>query len=179
MMGKAGNWIFLAGVAGLYALTGFFSPELALEAFSSLKSLTLRVLPILLVVFALLFLVNLFLERSWVIRHLGKAAGVGGWAFTVVCGVLSVGPLYVWYPLLGELKEKGASNALISTFLYSRALKLPLLPLMAHYFGFSYTVALSVCIVTFSVLSGLVMGRLTEPATHRVNHHSKKGADRK
>ncbi len=154
-----GGWLFLAAVGGLYALVGFFNPSLTAQALSSFESLLIRILPVLLLVFGLLFLASLFLERKWLVRHLGRASGIGGWALTVLCGILSAGPLYAWYPLLGELKEKGVSSALITTFLYSRALKLPLLPLMVHYFGVAYTVALSVCIVVFSVASGLLIKR--------------------
>ena len=153
------GWLFLAVVGGVYLLVDFFNPSLAREALSSFELLLIRIVPILLLVFALLFLASLFLERKWLARHLGEATGVGGWILAVVCGILSVGPLYAWYPLLGELKEKGMSGALITAFLYSRALKLPLLPLMVHYFGVAYTVTLSICIVVFSVVSGLLMKR--------------------
>ena len=155
-----GGWFFLVAVAGVYGLTALFNLAVVRQALASFETLLLRVLPVLVVVFGLLFLVNVFLERKWLAQHLGRASGVGGWTLTVVFGILSAGPLYAWYPLLGELKEKGISGALIATFLYSRALKLPLLPLMVHYFGTAYTVALSVCIVVFSVLSGLLMRTL-------------------
>ena len=56
------------------------------------------------------------------------------------------------------------SSALIATFLYSRALKLPLLPLMVHYFGMAYTAVLSLCIVLFSVLCGLLVERFAGDA---------------
>jgi uncharacterized membrane protein YraQ (UPF0718 family) len=151
------GWFVLAAVAGLYALTYLLNPSIVSEALATLRPLLIRVLPVLALVFGLLLLANLFLKREWLIQHLGKASGVGGWTLTVVCGILSVGPLYAWYPLLGELRGKGMSGALVATFLYSRALKLPLLPLMVHYFGVSFTVALSVCIIVFSVLSGLLM----------------------
>ena len=95
------------------------------------------------------------------LRHLGKEAGLGGWVLTIGCGVLSAGPLFAWYPLLAELRAKGVSNALLSAFLYSRALKLPLLPLMVHYFGPAYTALFSASILVVSVLSGLLMGLLT------------------
>ena len=154
-----GGWLFLIAVGVLYGLIGRFNPIVVTDALVSFESLFLRIVPILALVFGLLFFTSLFLERNWLVRHLGKASGFGGWALTVMCGILSVGPLYVWYPLLGELQEKGMSRSLIATFLYSRALKLPLLPLMVHYFGATYTVALSVFIIAFSVLSGLLMKR--------------------
>jgi uncharacterized membrane protein YraQ (UPF0718 family) len=83
-----------------------------------------------------------------------------GWALAVLSGVLSVGPIYAWYPLLGELNKKGMRSAFAATFLYSRALKLPLLPLMVHYFGAAYTIFVSTCFIIFGVLSGLAMEAL-------------------
>lgn len=154
------GWYFLIAVAALYALIGLFHPDLVSEALASFASLLLRIVPVLLLVFGLLFLANLFLERKWLVKHLGASSGLGGWALSVVSGILSAGPLYAWYPLLGQLKNKGMSDSLIATFLYSRALKLPLLPLLVHYFGVTYTVALSVGIVVFSVLSGLLAGTI-------------------
>lgn len=158
------GWLFLIAVGGLYAFIGLFRPSIVSDALASFAPLLLRIVPVLVVVFGLLFLVSLFLERKWLVQHLGNASGCGGWALTVACGILAAGPLYVWYPLLGELKAKGMSNALIATFLYSRALKLPLLPLMVHCFGAAYTVTLSVCIILFSVMSGLLMQRLCNHA---------------
>ena len=157
MVKALGGWLFLFAVGVLYVFAGLLDPAMVSKALASLTPLLLRIAPVLVLVFGLLFLASLFLERRWLARHLGKASGFGGWALTVVCGILSAGPLYAWYPLLGDLKGKGMSGALIATFLYSRALKLPLLPLMVHYFGITYTVVLSACIIVFSVLSGLLM----------------------
>ena len=75
-------------------------------------------------------------------------------------GMLSVGPVYPWYALLGDLQEKGMRNALIAVFLYSRAIKLPLLPLMIHYFGMAYTLVLVFCLALFAILNGVAMERL-------------------
>lgn len=43
--------------------------------------------------------------------------------------------------------------------LYARAIKLPLLPLMADYFGAPFTLVLSGWILAFAWLSGFVMRR--------------------
>ena len=153
-------WLFLITVAGLYCLTALFNPSLVSQALGSFGSLLIRIIPALAFVFCLIFLTTLFLDRRWLVRNLGNASGVRGWALAVICGVFSVGSLYAWYPLLGELKDKGMSGALVATFLYARALKLPLLPLMVHYFGAPFTVVLSLCIIAFSVLSGLLMKRI-------------------
>jgi hypothetical protein len=49
---------------------------------------------------------------------------------------------------------------LAAAFLYSRAVKIPLLPFMAYYFGGLYTGLFVVCILVFSVINGLIMQRL-------------------
>ena len=155
--GSRWGWVFPGTVALVYAVCAAVAPEIAMRAATAFTHLSLRVLPVLLFVFFLLFLIDLFIDRKWVLRHLGRAAGIKGWALTIACGVLSAGPLFVWYPMLADLRAKGMSSALLAAFLYSRALKLPLLPLMVHYFGLAYTVLFSVSILVFSVLSGLVM----------------------
>lgn len=58
----------------------------------------------------------------------------------MVAGVLSAGPAYAWYTLLAGLRGQDMRRALVAAFLYARAVKLPLLPIMAHYFGMAYTV---------------------------------------
>jgi uncharacterized membrane protein YraQ (UPF0718 family) len=146
----------------MYAVCAAVAPETAMRAARALTELGLRVLPVLLFVFFLLFLIELFIDRKWILQHLGRAAGMGGWALTITCGVLSAGPLFAWYPLLADLRAKGMSNAFLAAFLYSRALKLPLLPLMAHYFGLAYTVLFSVSILAASVLTGWFIGMLVD-----------------
>ena len=57
-------------------------------------------------------------------------------------------------------------SELIAVLLYARAVKLPLLPLMAHYFGAPFTVVLSLRILVFALVSGLVMRRLSVTVDH-------------
>ncbi len=52
---------------------------------------------------------------------------------------------------------------LLATFLYARSIKLPWLPVMAHYFGVRYMVILTLAMLLFSPLQG----RLTERACRR------------
>ena len=70
------GWVFLAAVGALYAGVGLIAPSLGAEALNGLVALLERVLPALLLVFALLFLANLLLDRQWLTRRLGRGAGV-------------------------------------------------------------------------------------------------------
>ena len=84
----------------------------------------------------------------------------------LAAGMLSTGPVYVWYGLLAELRARGMRTALLSVVLYARAIKLPLLPLLAHYFGMTYMLVLSALIALFALLGGLVMERIAPASEH-------------
>ena len=116
--------------------------------------------PILGLVFLLLFIANLLFTPLTVKRYLGKEAGFKGWIASVVAGVFSMGPIYAWYAALAELQQKGMRTAFVATFLYSRAVKIPLLPLMIFYFGPIYTIVLCLYLIVFSVINGILTERL-------------------
>lgn len=155
-----GGWLFLAIVLLIYAVTALLDSELSLHAMASFIKLLDKVLPVLLIVFILIFTLNLLLEPAWVKKYLGSRSGMFGWLTAIIGGVLSTGPVYPWYALLKELREKGMRTSLAAVFLYSRAVKLPLLPMLVHYFGITYTVVLMCYLVLFSIISGLVIERI-------------------
>lgn len=157
-----GGLLFLLIVIALYGFAFITTPDSTLKALGFAKTLGYQLLPILALVLLLLFLSNLLIRPDWVIKHLGKDSGPKGWILAVVGGILSVGPIYAWYALLGDLKAKGMRSGLIATFLYNRGIKLPLLPLMVHYFGLQYTVILATYLTLFSLLSGVLLEWLTD-----------------
>ena len=157
-----GGVIFLLVVACLYALTFLIDTELALNALAFSTNLLYQLLPVLLLVFALMLISNLLVKPEWVRANVGKDSGLRGWVVAVVGGILSVGPIYVWYALLRDLKTMGMRTALIAVFLYNRGIKLPLLPLMIHYFGTTYTLVLATYMTLFSLLSGILVEKIVE-----------------
>jgi uncharacterized membrane protein YraQ (UPF0718 family) len=128
-----------------------------------------QVLPIIAVVFVLIFLLNLVLKPEMVKRALGTEAGLRGWAIAIVGGILSAGPIYVWYPLLSDLRKKGMRPAFMAAFLYNRAIKLPVLPVMIFYFGWAFAAVLSL----YMAIASLAVGLATEWFTARDEEHKK------
>jgi len=108
-----------------------------------------------------MFLTNQFFEARNIVRILGKGSGLRGWLLAISGGIISSGPIYMWYPLLGDLKEKGMKNSFIAAFLYNRAIKIPLIPMMVYYFGWSFTITLSIYMLLFSIVNGLLVEKLT------------------
>ncbi len=93
-------------------------------------------------------------------KYVGKGTGIKGWLLAIFTGTLSHGPIYVWYPLLSDLRNQGMRSCLIATFPNSRAIKIPLLPLMAHNFGVLFVVILAGLMIVASVLQDYVVEML-------------------
>jgi len=157
-----GGWLFLLLVLAAYGVTTAIDSELVGQALGFFGKVMYSVLPALVIVFILLLAADLLFEAKWIKRNLGKEAGIKGWLIAAVGGVLATGPIYAWYVLLRELREKGMRTSLTAVFLYSRAVKLPLLPLLIHYFGTAYTLVLCLYLLGFSIVSGVLMSKLEE-----------------
>ena len=147
--------IFFPGIAAvIYGILFFAAPDKAFMALRGSANIFLNMLIPLCLVFILMVMINLFLEPSLVIRILGKGAGIKGCLLAAAAGVISAGPIYAWYPLLADLKKKGAGYALIAIFLYNRAFKPFLLPVMIGYFGWKYAVVLGILMFLGSFAMG-------------------------
>jgi hypothetical protein len=156
---RGGLW-FLSAVVILYGIACGVDAESTGHALGRSMALLTRLFPVLGIVVAVLLLSNLALRGEWVRAHLGARSGARAWFLAGAGGILAAGPIYPWYALLGELREKGMRTGLISVFLYTRAIKLPLVPLLIHYFGLAYSLTLCGYLILFSFPAGLMLERL-------------------
>jgi uncharacterized membrane protein YraQ (UPF0718 family) len=157
------NRMFLFPIAVLvvYAILFLVSPDKAGQAIKSSGNVFLGMLIPLGLVFVIMLLINLFLKPAAVAKFLGKGSGIKGVVLSVVAGIISTGPIYAWYPLLKDLREKGAGESSIAIFLYNRAVKPFLLPVMIGYFGWIYVVILTIIVVVASVIVGFSVSIFT------------------
>ena len=156
-------WLFPIGVTGLYGALYLFFPDRILSALEAGAKVALSLVVPLALVFAILLLVNLFVRPSRVAGLLGKRAGAKGMILPLVAGILSAGPIFAWYPLLKKLKEEGAGEGPMAVFLYNRAIKPFLLPVMIGYYGWRYVLVLTLLMIPGSLVLGYVM-RIFAPA---------------
>lgn len=147
----------LSGVVSLYIFLFFIDKENAIHALQEAFVVLKLVLPIIVVVFFLMGLVNISIDKEKISRYFGKESGIKGWFYAIIAGVLSHGPAYVWYPFLQNLREHGAKDSLVFAFLYARSIKIPWIPLMISYFGWAFTLFFSFYIVVASILQGLIV----------------------
>ncbi len=123
-------------------------------------SIWAKILPIFALIILLTTLIHYFLKPKHIVKHLGEESGAVGVVYAVLGGILSHGPMYVWYGMLEEMREHGLKEGLIATFLYARAVKLPLLPFMIGLFGLTFTVLMNLYILLFALLQGKIIDRV-------------------
>lgn len=157
--GKA--WLFLLGVAALYLIIAIFNPGYVQSSPHHFVNLGAGLLPALTLVFVFLWLFSLMTGlQNATARLMGRDSGIKGWLLAITAGILSHGPIYPWYPLLRALRSRGVRPAWVASFLYARAIKLPWLPVMAHYFGLRYMVTLTLLILLLAPVNGWMVERL-------------------
>jgi len=153
-------FIFPVCVLVIYGILFTINPNKVLMALKTSVHIVFTIAQPLVFVFVIMLILNLFVKPAQIVRLFGKGVKIKGIALSVVAGIISMGPIYAWYPLLKNLREKGAGTGPIAIFLYSRAVKPFFLPVMIAYFGWAYVGILTVLTVFASIAIGCFMSVL-------------------
>ncbi len=159
---KAGM-IFFGIVIILYILIFFLNSAKTLNALKIAFDILLKILPIFALVFLLMIITNYLLTPKKMAKYISKEAGKKRWFFAIILGIISTGPIYAWFPMLNDIQKQGRNNGFIAAFLYNRAVKPALLPLMIYYFGIKFVIILTIVMIILSVVQGLIIEKITEP----------------
>jgi uncharacterized membrane protein YraQ (UPF0718 family) len=148
--------LFLFFMLFVYGIFFLFAPEKMQAALRESVKIGTNILWPLLIVFCVMMVLNVFVHPGRVVRFLREKGGFRGLLLASAAGILSMGPIYAWYPFLKDIREKGAGPKPIAVFLGNRAVKPVLLPVMISYFGWLYTLLLTV----FTFLGALAIGHV-------------------
>ncbi len=135
--------LFLCFVLILYLLIFLINNELFFKSLSFSIKLFSQIIPILFIVFILIFITNTY---DFKITKTKEFIG------SIFFGIISSGPIYAWYPFLKQMREKGVSLGAIASFLYARSIKIPFLPFLIYFFGLKYTFIFISILLLFSIL---------------------------
>jgi len=148
---------FLGFVIALLILVSLFDFENISRIMDKVSIMLYKLIPIFILVITLTALINYFLKPKKIMKYFGKESGAKGILYTLIGGIISHGPMYAWYPMLDDMRKHGLKFGLIASFMYARAVKLPLLPFMVGLFGLTFTVIVNLYILIFAVLQGYVI----------------------
>lgn len=157
-----GKWYFLVIVLVLLLTVYLVDPD-KIEPILRLYTKTLsQIAPIFLLVYVIMLLTNYFVNNETLQKHLGKDAGFKAWLIAIVSGMLSIGPVYMWYPLMHDLQTKGVKDKFIATFLYNRGIKLQWLPMLILYFGLKYSLTVLLVMIILSIPQGILTEKMIQ-----------------
>jgi len=143
-----------------YILLFFIDYSKFKDSLEKINEILIILLPIFVFIIILTALINYFLKPKQILKHFGEDSGKAGLFYSIVGGILSHGPMYAWYGMLEDMRKQGLKDGLITVFLYSRAVKLPLLPLMIAIFGLSYTIVINIYIIIFAIIQGKIIDKI-------------------
>ena len=159
---------FLGSVVFAYLLLFLFNPVNVEKSLKVSANILIQICPALFLIILLMGIMNYFVNPKTVSKYVGEGSGIKGWLMAIFTGILSHGPIYAWYPILKDLREQGMKIGLITVFLYNRAIKIPLLPLMAHYFGILFVVILLGYMIMGSIVQGQIVQKIERQISNRI-----------
>ncbi|GAK56677.1 hypothetical protein U27_03640 [Candidatus Vecturithrix granuli] len=115
----------------------------------------LKAWKIIIAVFIVIGLIQVWIPPDKLSKVLGKEAGWKGLALASTIPMLIGGSPLTIFPLLKTLREKGASIAAVMAFIAAWSGKAPLLPLEIKFLGWHFAILRLVLIIPFAVTLGL------------------------
>lgn len=161
-------------VAALLLITvvvSYFFPVTGKRIFQVSREYFIELLVILPAVMVILGLINVWISKDVVMKHLGEESGLRGAFLSILLGSFPTGPLYIAFPIVAALRRKGASLANIVILLSAWAcIKIPQELIELQFLGFKFMVTRLLLTVVFVVLMGwtveLIIGMTERRSSH-------------
>ena len=148
---------FLLVMCLAYGVAFAVTPQKAVVAFGSFVHSLISMLPVLILVFLVMFVGYIFLKPEMIHKYLGEDSGKRGWFAACIASIFFSGPTYILFPYLKELKAQGMRNSLIAVFLNNRNVQPAFVPVMIYYFGLRFALVFSFLVLAYALLSGLLI----------------------
>jgi uncharacterized membrane protein YraQ (UPF0718 family) len=110
-------------------------------------------------------LLKIFVSKDIVGKYLGKTSGFRGLIIAVLLGTLPEGPLYIAFPLVKELREKGAKVSNLIIFMSAWAcIKIPQELVELQFLGLKFMALRLTLTIIFVIIMGLFAEKIYEGA---------------
>jgi uncharacterized membrane protein YraQ (UPF0718 family) len=161
--------ILVAAAAGAFvsSKTGF---QTGIRAVSHFNSFFLEMIVFLPVLFILIGLLDVWIPRERVERHVGKESGMKGIFWVILLAMLQAGPLYGAFPVSYMLWKKGCSVRNIFIYLGAfSTLKIPMLTFETGFMGWRFTLVRTALTLPVFIMIAFAMERLTSKKGFSMN----------
>ena len=98
------QWLLLFTI-GVYIYAFISSPERAANALNIGATTFFSVTLLIVSVFGLVGLLQVWISRDLIVRLLGREGGIKGLLIAALCGTVLIGPAYIIFPLLMSIQK--------------------------------------------------------------------------
>jgi uncharacterized membrane protein YraQ (UPF0718 family) len=165
---KTYKWLLIM-MLGM-GILGYFSPATGANALHLTLVNIQSMLKILPPIFILIGLLDAWVPRETMIRHMGRDSGIKGILIAFILGSFAAGPLYAAFPVAAILLKKGARLSYVLFFLgvWSTS-KLPMVLFEVTSFGLTFTLIHIISNLTIFLIGAIVIETvLGESGSHEV-----------
>ena len=128
------------------------------EAFFHIIIEMLKLLP---PAFILIGLFEVWISRETVIEHLGETSGIKAYFLVLFLAGITIGGLYVAFPIAQSLYKKGASLRVIFAYLgFAGVFRIPMNVFEMSCLGLPFTLTRLAVTIPLFLLIGIVMGNV-------------------
>lgn len=155
------QWLLLFTIS-LYIYAFTVAPERAANALHIGSSIFISVILLIVSVFGLVGLLQIWISRELIVKLLGREGGFKGLLIATLCGTVLIGPAYIIFPLLMSLQKQGARWAVITIVLTSYAVKVQMIPVEIGFLGWPFSLARALVTIALAIPTGLLVEAFME-----------------
>ncbi len=133
--------VFLVITAIILYLLRIFFPARSDMSFEIMREYSIEVIAIFPPVLVLMGLADVWIPREKIKKYLGQESGLKGVLLSMFMGTLPTGPMFIAFPIAGEMLKKGARVANVVVFLGAWAsLKMPQIGVEIQFLGLQFSI---------------------------------------
>ena len=162
--------LFLIGLFAVGLGVSFlFDYEPGVRAGQEFGDVIIEMLKILPCAFVLIALFEQWVKQKTVIRHLGDGSRIRGYLWALLLGSMTVGGLYVAFPLAYTLHKKGASLKMIFSYLgFAGVCRVPMTLFEISFMGFKFTSIRLAVAISLTLITGITLGSFLEKHGYQI-----------
>ena len=129
----------------------------------------LQMLKLLPCAFVLIGLFDVWVRRETVERHFGESSGLWGYFLAMLLGGMTIGGMYLGFPVAYSLFRKGAKLSVILAYVsFAGACRIPMTMFEISVMGGWFTAVRLGVSIPLIVLTSIVMGRILERRKYQI-----------
>jgi uncharacterized membrane protein YraQ (UPF0718 family) len=161
--------VFIVVLAALIGASFIWDIEWGRRAGANLWTNLWEMIQIVPPAFVLIALFDKWVHREQVERHLGEAGGIQGYLWALLLAGVSVGGVYVMFPLAASLHKKGASLKIVFAYLgFAGICRIPMMMFEASYLGPLFTAVRLLTAIPLAGFAGALLGAWLEKRQYSI-----------